>query len=142
MLYVIDTDIFTLIQHQARQSVPLLFLRVSMQKQENLCTTIISFQEQAKGCLASANRIQPESKLLDAYEMMQNLRDAYCRLNVLPFNAAAKRQVDELVRQRIRVGTMDMRIAAITMVNQATLITRNTQDFERIPGLRLEDWTV
>jgi len=42
---------------------------------------------------------------------------------------------------RLRIGTMDLRIAAITLAYGATLVTRNVQDFQRIPGLVIEDWT-
>ena len=38
-------------------------------------------------------------------------------------------------------GTMDLKIAAITIANDATLLTRNVVDFQRIPNLRIEDWT-
>jgi tRNA(fMet)-specific endonuclease VapC len=142
MLYVIDTDIFTLIQQQARTSVPRLFRRVSLQKPDDLSTTVISFQEQMKGCLAAANSAKSEAGMLHAYLLMQNTREAFCRMTVLPFDVAAKQQFDGLVRQRLRVGTMDLRIAAITLVHKAVLVTRNTQDFERIPTLRIEDWAV
>jgi tRNA(fMet)-specific endonuclease VapC len=35
---------------------------------------------------------------------------------------------------------VDLKIASIAMSNQATLLTRNAKDFEKIPGLRFEDW--
>ena len=37
---------------------------------------------------------------------------------------------------------MDLRIAAIVIANQMTLLTRNTVDFERVPNLAFEDWTI
>jgi tRNA(fMet)-specific endonuclease VapC len=37
---------------------------------------------------------------------------------------------------------MDLRIASIAIANQMTLLTRNRVDFERVPGLMFEDWTV
>jgi tRNA(fMet)-specific endonuclease VapC len=43
---------------------------------------------------------------------------------------------------RLRIGTMDLKIAATALANDATLLTRNTSDFGRIPGLRIEDWSV
>lgn len=38
------------------------------------------------------------------------------------------------------IGANDLMIAAIAIANQATLVTRNTAEFQRVPGLLLEDW--
>jgi tRNA(fMet)-specific endonuclease VapC len=45
-----------------------------------------------------------------------------------------------LRRKGIRIGTMDLRIASITLAHDATLLTRNSVDFARVPGLRFENW--
>jgi tRNA(fMet)-specific endonuclease VapC len=42
----------------------------------------------------------------------------------------------------IRIPTMDQRIASIAIAQRMILVTRNTVDFERIPGLELQDWTL
>jgi tRNA(fMet)-specific endonuclease VapC len=47
-----------------------------------------------------------------------------------------------LLRQRVRIGTQDLRIAAITIVNHGILVTRNQRDFSCVPGLQFEDWTI
>lgn len=46
----------------------------------------------------------------------------------------------ELRRQGIGVSALDLLIAAVALSFDLTLVTHNTKDFERIPGLRLEDW--
>jgi tRNA(fMet)-specific endonuclease VapC len=37
---------------------------------------------------------------------------------------------------------MDLRIAAIVAESAGILVTRNTQDFARVPNLVIEDWTL
>ena len=40
------------------------------------------------------------------------------------------------------IGLMDMLIAATALANDAVLVTHNTGEFSRVPGLRYEDWTL
>mgnify|MGYP003466234634 CR=1 FL=1 len=51
------------------------------------------------------------------------------------------KEFERIRRLYPRLGTMDLKIAAISMTNNATLLTRNKSDFERIEGLIFEDWT-
>lgn len=38
------------------------------------------------------------------------------------------------------IGSCDQLIAGIALANNMTLVTRNTREFERVPGLRVENW--
>jgi len=38
------------------------------------------------------------------------------------------------------IGKVDQLIAGIAMANDLILVTRNTREFARVPGLRLENW--
>lgn len=62
-------------------------------------------------------------------------------MQVLPFDDAAAAVYASLRKQRIRLGTMDLRIAATAISRQMTLVSRNQKDFAKVPGLVLEDWT-
>jgi tRNA(fMet)-specific endonuclease VapC len=46
----------------------------------------------------------------------------------------------ELRRQGIELPTVDLMIASAALVYDLTLVTHNTSDYNRIPGLRLDDW--
>ena len=59
---------------------------------------------------------------------------------LLPYSAAAEALFQAMPPEVKRIGTQDCRIAAIAMVNDCTVITRNVRDFSRIPGVRCEDW--
>lgn len=40
------------------------------------------------------------------------------------------------------IGSYDLQIAAISVVNNLTLVTHNTREFELVDGLQFEDWEV
>ena len=62
------------------------------------------------------------------------------KLTILPFDESAARLFENLKRQRLRCGTMDLKIAAICLVHDGLLLTRNLSDFAKVPGLRAENW--
>jgi tRNA(fMet)-specific endonuclease VapC len=61
---------------------------------------------------------------------------------VIGFDEAAQIVFKNLRAQKLRLGTQNLRIAAITLSQGATLITRNQQDFGLIPMLKIEDWSL
>ena len=46
----------------------------------------------------------------------------------------------EAPHEKVRISTSDLKIASIVLVNNALLLTRNTSDFDHVPGLRIENW--
>jgi tRNA(fMet)-specific endonuclease VapC len=61
-----------------------------------------------------------------------------------PFDRASAERYAELRANLQRkgqiIGGHDMQIAAIALVHGLILVTHNTREFARIPGLQLEDW--
>lgn len=47
-----------------------------------------------------------------------------------------------LKRQGTPIGEMDTQIAAHALSEDLILVTHNTRHFEKVPGLKLEDWMV
>ena len=63
-------------------------------------------------------------------------------MSVVSYGSEEERQFDAWRRSGIRVGTNDLRIAACAVSAGAIVVTRNRSDFEQIPDLTLQDWSV
>ena len=60
---------------------------------------------------------------------------------ILPFNARAVQVfLGFAPALKRRLKGMDARIAAITLANNALLLSANLSDFRQVPGLLVEDW--
>ena len=117
-------------------------MRLSAVPEEEIVTCIVVYEEQMRGWMAEIARIQTGTGFIVPYDSLAITLSIYCAMTALPFDERAATQFDDLKRQRIRVGTQDLKIAAIALANGATVITRNTQDFARVPNLKFEDWSV
>ena len=66
----------------------------------------------------------------------------FCEAQIAAFDEAAADTFNDLRKRRVRIGTMDLRIAAIALSRDMTVLTRNVGDFGQVLGLKVEDWTV
>lgn len=46
----------------------------------------------------------------------------------------------DLSKQGLTIGPFDVLIAAQALERDLTLVTNNTREFSRVPGLKIEDW--
>jgi tRNA(fMet)-specific endonuclease VapC len=137
-LFVLDTDHLSLYQ---REVEPLLSKLLSHPPDE-LAITIITVEEQLRGRLAQIRKATTAAHLNECYRWLGETVDQLARLPVLYFDDRAATLYETFLSQRIRIGTQDLRIASIVLSQKAVLLTRNSQDFSRLPGLPLDDWTV
>ncbi|HEY1052235.1 MAG TPA: type II toxin-antitoxin system VapC family toxin [Prosthecobacter sp.] len=110
------------------------------ERKAQLFTTIITVQETSQGWFAAINRHAPGMAQVEAYEDLHHSLDAFCQIISLHFDREAAAEFEKLKKLRLRVGTMDLKIAAICLAHDAVLLTRNLVDFEKIPALRIENW--
>lgn len=139
-MIILDTDILSILDSEVGQAYETLLSRLSLPGVDEVATTIISFEEQIRGWLAIISNARKPNALLRGYERLHATLRAYQRRPVLDFDDAAVRQFDSL-RKSVRIGTMDLRIAAIALTHDAVVVSRNLADFRQVPSLRVEDWT-
>ena len=67
--------------------------------------------------------------------------ELFRKIPMIDYDAVAITEFERLRQAHIRIGTMDLKIAATCLAHGATLLSRNLRDFQKVPGLRVEDWS-
>ena len=73
-----------------------------------------------------------------AYEELEALFRFFDEFSIAQFSVESASRFETI--RKVRIGTMDLKIAAITLANDALLLTANRRDFEKVPGLKFENW--
>jgi len=130
-LYILDTDHLSLFQNKD----PIVTQRISQENPENIALTVITLQDQMKGWLKKINEynskpLNSNNKLVWAYKGLADEIEFFKSIRLLNFDDRAYKIYQFLVLQKIRrIGTMDLRIAAIAKSVNGIVVTRNRQDF-------------
>ena len=140
MLYLLDTDHLSFWQ-RATVGGLLIQERLAQIPPDDYGTTIISYNEQTVGWLAEVNKKQTTATSVISYADLHDSLRFFTRIAVWAYTPKAAAIYESLRRNKIAGGTNDLRIASIALANDATVVTANRRDFERVPGLRVEDWT-
>ena len=109
--------------------------RIVTRSPAELCIPAIVLYEIEFGTLQSRN---PKQRRQDLERLVRVLQ-------ILPFDGNAAQRAAEirsdLAKAGKSIGPLDTLIAGTVLASGAVLVTNNTNEFSRIPGLRLEDWT-
>jgi tRNA(fMet)-specific endonuclease VapC len=139
-MLVLDTDHMSLLERGTKESSTLRE-RLADIAPDDVATTIISYEEQMRGWMAYVARARSMAQQLGAYGRLRRHLENYRQVRVLDFDEAGAEEFQRLPRTRIRIGTMDLKIAAIVLSHDAILLSRNRADFSQVPNLKVDDWT-
>lgn len=139
-MVILDTDHMSLPERSTPEGARIRE-RLRSVPPDDAATTVVSYEEQTRGWLARIAAAKTATRQVAAYrELKRQLRN-YCLVTVLDYDQLAADQFEKLRSSSVRIGTMDLKIAAIALANDATLLTRNLSDFQKVLGLRIEDWS-
>ena len=137
-MLILDTDHLSALASERALSVQLLARLAN--SGESVATTVVCVEKHVRGWLARIASARTSDASVAAYAKFQRAVEDLGRGIILPFDAAAASQFEELLTRKLGVGTADLRIAAIALSAGQLLLSRNLRDFERVSGLRVEDW--
>jgi tRNA(fMet)-specific endonuclease VapC len=129
--YMLDTDIFSYIMNRSNNSV---LRRLETVGVSDVCISAITKSELMFGVEVSPRR-QQDQEALDYYLKY---------LEVVDYSGASARDYAQ-IRSDLKtrgelIGANDMLIAAHARCLGLTLVTNNTREFGRVPGLKIENW--
>ena len=138
-LLILDTDHASLFL----KGNTLVCDRIFQTEPDDLAISVITAEEICQGWLSEINKYSQanQSSLLLAYSEFEKSLDFFQTIQRLSFDTNAYNQFEILRHQFRRLGTRDLRIAAIALSLNATVITRNAKDFGQIQNLSIEDWS-
>ncbi len=132
-MYLFDTDILS--QVLKRTPSPTLLTRLAAIPAEQQFTSAITVGEMVYGAYRSD---RPDHFLRQLEERL------WPNIRILPFNRAAAETYGRVRAQLEEAGTPlaepDLRIAAIALTHELTMVTGNVRHFSRVAGLRIENW--
>lgn len=140
-MFLLDTDHIVIAQQQTRPDYDHLIAQLRQYPKTDFYVSIVSFHEQVMGWNAYLSRAKKAADVVRGYTKLGQMLANFCEAQIAPFDEAAAEAFVDLRKRRVRIGTMDLRIAAIALSRGLTVLTRNVGDFGKVPGLIVENWT-
>jgi tRNA(fMet)-specific endonuclease VapC len=140
-MIALDTDHISLLQHPESTEGQILEYRLAASVDRDIVTTVVTLEEQMRAWLSVIARHRDVRQQSAYYDKLMDFVRFFASWRVLPFQDSAVQAYQELQQLHVRIATTDLKIGAIALANDATLLSRNVRDFMRVPGLRIEDWT-
>lgn len=137
-MIILDTDHISLFQRHH----PHVTTRILATPPLELATTVVTVEEQLRGRLERVRRARSDAEVVRAYQNLLATVLFFRTIQIIGFDRQTQAIFQSLRAQRVRIGTQDLRIAAIALRQGATLATRNRQDFAAILALQTEDWSL
>ena len=131
MKYMLDTNIIAYAKNRRPAEV---LNRLMEHRQEDLCISAVTMTELEFGVFNSS---KPERNRMALMMFLSGIQ-------IVPFDADAAREYGDirhdLTARGMLIGANDLLIAAHARALGLTLVTNNTREFERVSGLRIENW--
>ncbi len=139
-MILLDTDHVTILRYADSPRCLALQERLQVAQDEVIGTTAVTLEEQMRGWLAEIAKQRDFSEQVSGYAKLVAMTRFFGDWIIQPFDERAAEKCAELRKERIRIGTPDLKIASIALVNGALLLSANLSDFHKVPGLRIENW--
>ncbi|MGA2259539.1 MAG: type II toxin-antitoxin system VapC family toxin [Thermoguttaceae bacterium] len=138
-MILLDTDHFSVLVDSRHARHPKLVAKLST-IDERIGIPVIAVEEQLRAWLAQIHRSKTVYQQVAPYDRLIRLIAVLSEWEIARWSDQAADEFSRLRKARIRIGTQDLKIAALSIVNRALLLSANLRDFEQVSNLQVEDW--
>ena len=139
-MHILDTDIASLLYYGKNQRV--LERYQAFPSDQKLTLSPITRAQLIAGRCDSLLKAANGDELLIAEKRLNETIGWVATFQIVRVEQAAATVFDELrLHKRLKkIGRADLLTACVCLAQNATLVTRNTKDFENVPNLKIENW--
>ena len=139
-MIILDTDHISVLQHEDSPKAIALQEKQEPLPSEEVATKVVTLEEPSRSWLSLIGRYTDVRQQVAYYDRLMAMFDFFAGWQVLRFSETAAEEFRRLRQVRVRIASTDLKIASVALVNGATLLSANLRDFEKVPGLRVENW--
>ncbi len=139
-MILLDTDHWSALKYRNSAETRLLQQRMEASRDQDFTVSAVTLEEQMRGWLAEIAATVDAARQVGADRRLVELVRFFSAWKITPFDEAAAASTALLRKARVRIGTMDLKIASIVLSRDMLLLTANSKDFAHVPGLRFENW--
>ncbi len=137
-MIILDSDHLSILRYH--NSALRLIARLNETTEKPIGTSIANVEEAMRGWLSALAKERRIERQLSAYRERAELFTFFSGYTIALLDSNAAGLFNGFRKAGIKIGTMDLKTACITMASDALLLTANRRDFEKVPGLRFENW--
>src|SRR3972149_4907253 len=127
-MIVFDTDHLSVLEYPERPQYQSLTAAMDRSADNDFVTSAVSLEEQMRGWLAAIHRTRGVPDQILYSPRLIGLIQFFSRWQILLFSEPAADRFVALRQSGIRIGTMDLKIAAVALEHDAVLLSANLRD--------------
>jgi tRNA(fMet)-specific endonuclease VapC len=139
-MILLETDHIAVLAFAGESTRAHLIEKMESSPDPQFALPLVTVEEQMRGWLAEISRQRKVTQQVYAYGRLADLVDLWRKWRIVRFDDEAAALFEQLRKQRIRIGTQDLKIASIALQSDALLLSANLRDFQQVPELKVENW--
>jgi tRNA(fMet)-specific endonuclease VapC len=139
-MIILDSDHLSVLRYHNSERALKLVVRLDHAPEKPIATFIANVEEAMRGWLAAIAKERRIERQIMGYRELGELFTFFSAYTIALLNSNAAQLFNGFRKSGVKIGTMDLKAGCIALANNALFLTANRRDFEKVPGLRFENW--